>query len=118
MEDEVKKDFLDTILDDAEKGALEIFASNATAVRAVKKMLLASVYHNGTLAAGKEPMPLRNAALSLAMNQMTEYSNEHLGADLRALASGVSQIEMGFDKIISKFKQQPKPETKTGNKGR
>lgn len=102
------KDITDIILNDAEKEALTQFVSKPIMVQAVEKMLLASVYHNGTLRAGAAPDPLRNGALVLAFGgqgeDKKEYTDQELGADLRAYASGVRLIEQGLTKIKETFK--------------
>ena len=102
----------DIILSDAEKEALVSFVSKPLMVQAVEKMLLASIYHNGTLRAGVAPDPLRNGALILAFGGKAEngkeYTDQELGADLRAYASGVRLIEQGLTKIKETFKEPVK----------
>lgn len=91
------KDFIDTLLDDAEKAKLQQLADDPVMQRAARKVLLAGIYHNGTLAAGQEPDSTRNFALQLAAT--TDKSNEQLGADLRAVTEGIIRIEQGFAAI-------------------
>jgi hypothetical protein len=96
------------ILNDIEKDAVGSFVSNKTLFDAVKKVILAAVYFNGTLRQGQPARPTLNAALSLAMSK--EYSNEQLGEDLRALAEGVRLVEVGFGKLEELKPADPKPE--------
>lgn len=111
------KDFTDQVLSDVEKSALTAFADNAIAMGAVKKILLAAGYHNGTLRAGAENAadPTRNAALALAFEK--GFTNEQLGQDIRALAEAVRLVESGF-KTLDKYKSPPKPGKPAGNKAR
>jgi len=102
-------------LDENEKKALIVFNSSETMKQAVKKVLLSALYENGRLKPGIEPNPMYNGAfglLSMEGKMGDSFSNEEIGADLRALWQGVSQIEVGFGKI-SEFVAEPKVGTKT-----
>lgn len=111
------KDLLDHVLSDVEKDLLITFMAKPVLVEAVKKVVLASVYFNGTLRKDEPADPARNAALSLAFNSLAAVSNENLGADIRALTEGVRLVETGFSKL-DKFKSEaPKP-VKTSKSGR
>lgn len=109
------KEFIDQVLTDAEKSALTSFADNAHAFNAAKKILLAAGYYNGSLRTDMNPDPLRNAALTLAVEK--GFTNEQIGQDVRALAEAVRLVDLGF-KELEKFKSPPKPEGKVGNKAR
>lgn len=110
-----QKDVTDLILNDVERSVLQGFADNKTLVGAVKKVLLAAGYYNGTLRAGIEADPTRNAALILAFSG--QASNEQIGQDIRALAEAVRLIETGFEKL-TKFKSPPQPSKKGPNGAR
>lgn len=94
-----------------EKDSLMQFSKNPIMVEAVRKVLLAGLYSNGTLRAGALAEPTRNMAFSLVANPQTEYSNEQLGADLRALWAGINAVEGGFNEIkrLAKVEQPPEP---------
>lgn len=80
---------------------------------AVRKVLLASIYQNGTLRKDIKPDPLKNAALglaSLAISGRGVVSNADLGEDLRGLMQGVSLLESGFNEL-SKIKIKGAPST-------
>ena len=85
-------------------------------VEAVRKVLLASIYENGTLRAGKKAEPLKNAALSLVFkvfNGEATFTDTELGQDLRALAYGVRFLEAGFTEL-AKIKQKEEKEEDKG----
>ena len=98
------------ILDDNERQALIAFNASDTMKQAVKKVLLAGIYDNGTLKAGKPADPLRNTAFYLVSN-MPEIPNEQLGEELRAVWQGINALESAFKKI-SEFKLPEKAEKK------
>lgn len=83
---------------------IDAFCKDEIMSQAIKKVLLASVYSNGVMVAGRPALPLRNFALSLALDP--DASNEKVGADLRAQATGVKLIELGFGELE---KIRPKP---------
>ena len=103
-------------LTDIEKDALVQFNQHAVMFDAVKKVLLAGLYENGRIEAGKDPAATRNAAFGLVA-QGREFSNEELGADLRALWQGVNALEMGFKKI-NEFIPKEKADKQKENKAR
>lgn len=85
-------------LTDIQKAKLENFVKDPVMFEAVKSVLLAGIYQNGTLRKGVKADPLKNFALSLAFNP--QFSNEQLGADLRACAEGINLVENGFNELI------------------
>lgn len=107
---------LESILSDAEKAVVKNIVDNPISVAALKKVLLASIYFNGTLQKGKDPNPTLNAALSLAFSNEKKTDAE-LGADLRGLAEGVRLLEMGF-KQLENYKSKPAPAGATPNGAR
>lgn len=84
-------------LSDAERAKVASFMADERMVEAVKKVLLAGIYYNGTLKPDQKADPLKNAALGLAFNP--SFTNEQLGADLRAFAQGIESVENGFKKL-------------------
>lgn len=86
-------------LSDLEKEKVDIFVKDEVMFEAVKKVLLAAVYSNGTLRKDKQANPTQNAALMLAFlatSGQGTITDAELGADLRALAHGVRTVEGGF----------------------
>lgn len=112
-----KEPDISRFLSDIERTKIELFNQDTILVNAIRKVLLAVMYSNGTLKKDIEPDPTRNGALSLAIMAVNgnDISNEKLGEDLRGMAQGVSLLELGLTqlgKITSK--KEDKPE-KTGN---
>lgn len=104
-------------LTDIEKSKIMAFNADPILVEAIRKVMLASIYSNGTLRVGKESDPTKNGALSLAFLTLSGkgvVSNEDLGADLRGLAQGVMLLETGF-KELSKIKDETEVEELTEN---
>lgn len=98
------KDFLS----DAEIAKVMAFNQDEVLVGAVRKILLATIYENGTLRPGVAADPLRNSALglaSLAISGKGVVSNEDLGADIRGLMQGISLLENGLN-YLSKVKTE------------
>lgn len=85
-------------LNDIEKQKVTAFVSDEIMMNAIKKVFLYGIYQNGTLKPGEKPEPLKNFALSLAFDP--KYTNEELGADLRASAHGISFVEKGFNQLV------------------
>lgn len=103
--------FTDTILNDIERAEVQRFADNSTMFEAVKKVLLASVYFQGTLIEGKESNPLANFALQIVagdkINGRSVKTNEQIGSELRARYEGVNFVEGGFEDLRTyKSKQE------------
>lgn len=87
-------------LNDIEKEQIEAFYKNEPMREAVKKVLLAGIYHNGTLKAGEKAEPQKNFLLSMAATaSRTGVPNETLGADLRAAAEGITVVEAAFKEL-------------------
>lgn len=99
----------DLFLNEIEKTELQTFASNPTMLEAVRKVVLAGVYFNGTLAPGQPAQARRNFALSNPMAKGTEMTDEQLGQAVRAQAEGVRMVEVGFAEI-----EKLKPAKSTG----
>lgn len=89
-------------LTDIEKTKIVQFNSDKEMVEAVRKVLLASIYSNGTLRQDAEANPLQNAAFalaSLAASGQGIISDQDLGQDLRGLFHGVKALELGLKKL-------------------
>lgn len=100
-------------LSDLEVSQIEIFNQNTVLVNAIRKVLLATIYSNGTLRKDIDPDPARNGALGLALLAIGGkgvVTNADLGEDLRGLAQGISLLENGLNqlsKITSKKAEAP-----------
>lgn len=98
-------------LSDIEKDKIINFNNDEVLVNAVRKVLLAVMYDNGTLRKDLAPDPLKNGALGLAflaIGGKGVVSNADLGEDLRGLAQGVSLLENGLNQL-SKIKKEEEP---------
>ena len=97
-------------LTDLEKSKIYQFNADPDMGEAVRKVLLASIYSNGTLRQTATANPLQNAAFalaSLAASGQGVISDEELGQDLRGLFHGVKALELGLKKL-----SEIKPEEK------
>lgn len=100
-------------LNDLEKELVEAFYKNETQREAVRKVLLAGVYQNGTLKKGEKANANQNWALGLALNANSDkIPNEQLGANLRAVSEGIRVVELAFEEL-SKFRKDDKITKKT-----
>lgn len=110
---------VEKFLSDIEKEKIANFNADPVLVNAVRKVLLESIYNNGTLRADVKPEPLRNAALSLALLAMSGkgvVTNADLGEDLRGLAQGVNLLEQGLAQL-AKIKNKEDSGEEPGNPG-
>ena|SRR3990167_2678028 len=99
---------LDTILSVLEKERLSYVASDSVIMGAIKKVILSSVYYDGTLHKDAEPEPLKNFCLAIATEP--KITREELGGKILASLAGVQLLEAGF-RELEKFKvveTQPK----------
>ncbi len=96
-------------LSDLEKEKIANFNQDEVLVEAVRKVLLASIYSNGTLRKDVKANPLTNAALSLVSmaSQGQNISNDQIANDLRALFEGTQLLETGL-RELSKIKKEEK----------
>lgn len=97
-------------LTDLEKSKIIQFNTDPEMVEAVRKVLLASMYSNGTLRPGVDANPMTNAAFMMVMRTIRGegvMSDAELGQDLRGLAQGVMLLEAGLKKL-----SEIKPEEK------
>lgn len=105
------------VLNDIEKSKIIAFNNDPVMKEAVKKILLAGLYENGTLKPGESADPLKNFALTRVFKSYITgipVTNEELGADLRASAVGIKLLEGGFDEI-AKFKEETPKEAEKEN---
>lgn len=89
-------------LTDLEKSKIAQFNADPEMVEAVRKVLLASIYSNGTLRQGATANPMTNAAFMMVMRTIRGegvMSDAELGQDLRGLAQGVMLLEAGLKKL-------------------
>lgn len=93
-----KRHLLDETLSDAEKSQLEAFCANPMMVQAIKKILLFTIYNNGTLERGENPNPTMNFILSYAL-QDPKVDDATIGRDVRVQAAAVRLLEIGFMEI-------------------
>lgn len=92
----------DTFLSQVEQDRIAQFNSDPILLNAVKKVMLAEIYQNGTLRADMAPEPLKNGAIALAfaaLHVKAVITNEQLGEDLRAFAQAVNLLESGFGRL-------------------
>ena len=115
IEKDVSKEILDSILSDLEKEKIVQFVEDETMREAVKKIILAGIYYNGTLRKGEKANPTVNFLLAFVNNRENSLSNEEAGAELKAAWAGVKAMELAF-KNLEKFtrenqltKSRPKP---------
>lgn len=90
-------------LADLEKSKIYQFNADPEMVEAVRKVLLASIYSNGTLRQGVDANPMTNAAFMMVMRTIRGegvMSDAELGQDLRGLAQGVMLLESGFKRLL------------------
>lgn len=100
-------------LTDIEIDKIEQFCKDETLYEAVRKVMLAQVFYAGALKKGQKFEP-RNQAFDVidkAYRAGTPIDNESLGADLRALYSGVDMVEQGFGNLKTIKKETKEIET-------
>lgn len=108
---------LEQLFTDREKDELGRFVNNEVMFKAVKKVVLSSIYFDGTLRKGGIPDPTTNFALALA-SMGIETSNEELGANLKTSLAGVQLLEKGFAKLERFSRKKQPPKEKEPNPGR
>jgi len=95
---------IENLLTELEKNKLALFSEDKVMFDAVKKVLLAGIYSNGTIKKGEELDTNVNFALSLLLTpngQEVHQDNELLGARLRASVEGLRFLEVGFKTLES-----------------
>ena len=87
-------------LTELEVAKISAFNSDPELVEAVRKVLLAGLYHHGVVKLGFEPQPLLNGAYSLvALALDNPIPNEQIGEQLRAQWSGINALKNAFDSL-------------------
>lgn len=102
-------------LTEQEKEKVARFCEDDVMMEAVKKVLLAPIYEQGTLKAGQPADPTYNGALALAT--VRQISDEELGRDLRAFTQAMSQVENAWKKLteVRPTKEAKKASTVANN---
>lgn len=96
----MKKEYLDGFLNDLEKTKLEQFNLDPVMKNAVRKVLLAGLYENGTLKKGAPTDPLINPVLAIVQNAKAgKLSKEQIGQEVSAYLEGVLALELAFTDI-------------------
>ena len=90
---------LDQLFTEAEKNELARFVDNKILLEAVKKVILSSVYFDGTVQKDGIPDPLQNFLLAIASGTMGQLTREQLGEKVEASLAGVQLLEQGFRKL-------------------
>lgn len=91
-----------SILSDEEIALIKGVVSNPKTVEALKKVLLSSLYDNGTLQKDAPAEPLKNWALGAFFTEGADRIDDaQLGRSVRASAMGIQMVESGFKKLIT-----------------
>lgn len=101
-------------LSDLEKEKVHRFNEDTVLKEAVRKVLLAGIYMNGTLKKGAKANPLHNWALSFGATT-PGVTDEQLGQNLRAHAWAVNSIESAFNKLGEIKVEQPEEKKEKKN---
>ena len=97
-----KKIDAEQYLNDLELVKVKQFVEDPVMMEAVKKVVLESLYFQGTLQKDFDPDPTKNIALLMASRAIQAgYTNEQLGEYTRATWLGINALEVGFDKLKS-----------------
>lgn len=95
-------------LTDIEIAKIEAFCSDETMFEAVKKVVLAGIYSQGTIKLGGIFNPMINGAFNLASLAIKNpIPDEQLGQHIRSMWAGVSMMEAGFG-ALSGIKSEEK----------
>lgn len=110
---------LDKLISEAEEIELRKIASNETAMQALKKVLLFSVYYSGML--DNDTDFQRNVFFSILLQPNTgqEYklTNEELGQKFRARVEGLMLLDDGLKQLKS-YRAEPEVEEEKANEAR
>lgn len=97
------------ILNDLEKAKIATFVDDKVMLEAVRKVLLAGLFNNGTMKPGENFEPTKNFALSLVYQAQGTLDDATIGAQLRADAEAIRIVENGFKKL-AELAVKPAPE--------
>jgi len=103
---------MENYLNDIEKAEVQKFIENKTLLEAVRKVILAAVYHNGTLKPGEPAEADVNFALSITGPMEQVLSNEEIGARIRGKNYAIGLLLQGFNEL-EKFKKVAENKPKT-----
>lgn len=108
---------LDRILTDTEKNEIARFVNNKVMLVAVKKVVLSSIYFDGTINKDGIPDPLTNFLLAIASGAMGSLTREQLGEKVEASLAGVQLLEKGFQRL-EQFSKRKEPKKEEPNPAR
>ncbi len=80
---------------------------------ALRKILLAGIYENGTLKEGEPANPTRNFLLSAAFSD--DYTPEQLGHLTKTAAEGIRIVQNAFTKLEEYVPETPKKDEEPKN---
>ena len=87
------------ILNESESNAVVAFCANVVMYNAVKKVILHTITHQGTLTPG-EPAEQKNWVFGIGAGLIGQaVTNEQLGEELKASLRGLGYLEDGFTKL-------------------
>lgn len=109
-------DYIKSFLSEVEIDAIITFNQNPILREAIRKVILCELYKNGTLTKGNPAHALRNFAFTLA-SKKGQFTNEQIGADLRALWEGINMVESGFEQL-ARVKKEVVKEVSVKNQAR
>ncbi len=107
----------ENILSELEKVEVNKILDNPVMLEALKKVLLFSVYDNGTLKPGKESEPMQNFALTLQDSAGRNLTDTEIGQILRAKRYAIELLEDGF-RSLANFKYVVEKKKKKTNPAR
>ncbi|MFA5300401.1 MAG: hypothetical protein WC389_19625 [Lutibacter sp.] len=105
-------------LNEIEKNELAKFVENRVQFEAVKKVVLACIYFDGTIQKEGIPNPLKNFLLAIAAGSMGTLTREQLGEKVEASLAGVQLLESGFKELEKFSKKQDAPKVNEKNPAR
>lgn len=93
-------------LTESEKQSVIAFCANKPMFDAVKKVLLATIYHQGIVRKG-EALTEFNWVFSIT-NSIEPKSDEQLGQELRASIAALNYLKGGFERLLEFKVDEPK----------
>ena len=86
-------------LTDLEIAKIETFCADTEMYEAVKKVVLAGLYHNGVIIKGESHDAARNFALALVNSEQGDKTDAQIGQELRAAHTGISLLLTSFNEL-------------------
>lgn len=109
-------------LNDLEIEKVAAFYKDEVMREAVRKVLLAGIYYNGTLVPGVAANPAQNFVLQYAFlveMQNVPVSDAELGSDVRAEVKAIRKVEQAFGELAKATPPVPtKPKQEKPNKAK